>query len=103
MNAELKEGEIVCIFPEGKITPNGELSEFKPGILKIVESTPVVVVPMAINNLWGSMFSRKDGPGLLRKPRKFWKTITLNIGQPIQPQDLTLELLEQRIRELIQK
>lgn len=101
LKEELKEGEIVCIFPEGKITLDGELSEFKPGILKIVENNPVTVVPMAINNLWGSMFSRKDGLRPLRPPRKFWKEITLNIGRPIQPQALTLEVLERNIRQLI--
>ncbi|MGZ6440797.1 MAG: MFS transporter [Pseudobdellovibrionaceae bacterium] len=98
---EIKEGEVICIFPEGKITYDGELSELKPGILKIIEQNQIPVVPMAINNLWGSMFSRMDGPNLLRPPRKFWKTITLTIGQPIAPKDLTLEVLEGGIRNLM--
>ncbi len=101
LSEELKAGEVVCIFPEGKITSDGDLSELKPGILKIVESNPVTVVPMAINNLWGSMFSRKDAPRLIRPPRKFWKTITLTIGSPIKPNELTLEALEHNIRQLI--
>jgi 1-acyl-sn-glycerol-3-phosphate acyltransferase len=99
---EIKDGEIICIFPEGKITYDGELSPFKPGILKIVEDSNVPVIPIAINNLWGSMFSRMDAPKLLRKPRKFWKTITLNVGDPIAAASLTIAGLEKSVHDLIE-
>src|SRR4029077_15336982 len=52
----LKAGEIVCIFPEGKITDTGELSRFRPGLQRILEQAPAPVVPMALRRLWGSFF-----------------------------------------------
>src|SRR5947207_1603031 len=54
----LNAGEIVGIFPEGKITDTGELNPFRPGLQRILEHAPVPVVPMALRGLWGSFFSR---------------------------------------------
>jgi 1-acyl-sn-glycerol-3-phosphate acyltransferase len=54
----LHEGELVCIFPEGKLTRTGEMNEFRGGIAKIVERSKVPVIPMALRGLWGSVFSR---------------------------------------------
>ena len=53
-----RNGEIVGIFPEGRLTRSGELNPFRPGIERIVAETPVPVVPMALHGLWGSFFSR---------------------------------------------
>jgi 1-acyl-sn-glycerol-3-phosphate acyltransferase len=53
--------KLVGIFPEGRITDTGELYPFKSGIQKILERTPVPVVPIALQGLWGSYFSRKGG------------------------------------------
>ena len=57
----LDEGEMVCIFPEGRITDTGELYPFRQGVRLIVERTPVPVIPMALRGLWGSFFSRYGG------------------------------------------
>ena len=57
----LADGGLVCIFPEGRITDTGELYPFRPGIARIVEHTPVPVVPLALRGLWGSFFSRVSG------------------------------------------
>ncbi|MFX7784731.1 1-acyl-sn-glycerol-3-phosphate acyltransferase, partial [Acinetobacter baumannii] len=54
----LHEGELVCIFPEGKLTRDGELNPFKGGVQKIIDRSPVPVLPMALRGLWGSLFSR---------------------------------------------
>ena len=54
----LRAGEIVGIFPEGKLTETGELNPFRPGVQQMIETTPVPVVPMALRGLWGSFFSR---------------------------------------------
>uniref|UniRef100_UPI003075C0C8 1-acyl-sn-glycerol-3-phosphate acyltransferase n=2 Tax=Gammaproteobacteria TaxID=1236 RepID=UPI003075C0C8 len=53
----LYDGEVVCIFPEGRLTSNGQLGEFRPGVEKILERNPVPVIPMALKGLWGSFFS----------------------------------------------
>ena len=62
-------GEIVGIFPEGKLTETGELNPFRPGVQQIVAATPVPVVPMALSGLWGSFFSRSHRGSAMRRLR----------------------------------
>ena len=92
-------GDVLGIFPEGGITTSGEINTFKKGVEKIVSEQPVTVVPMALCNLWGSLFSRRD-PLHKRRPYKFRALIELRIGQPIPPEELTAERLESAVREL---
>lgn len=99
IDAELAEGEPVGIFPEGGITRDGEIQPFRPGIEKILARRPVPVVPMALCNLWGSLFSRRD-PVHKRRPRKFRKTIELRIGDPIPADEATAERVEAAVRAL---
>ncbi len=98
--AELEAGEVVCLFPEGRITHNGKLNGFRPGVEKIVRRTPVPVVPMALKGLWGSFFSRKDGAAMRRPFRRFWSRIELVIGRPVAPAEVTAEDLARRVAEL---
>jgi 1-acyl-sn-glycerol-3-phosphate acyltransferase len=98
---ELRAGEIVCIFPEGKLSADGEMSSFRPGIERILADTPVPVVPMALDGLWGSMFSRKDGPALSKAPSRFRASLRLSIGEPISPSGATAAVLEAKVRELL--
>ncbi|MBL8511003.1 MAG: MFS transporter [Betaproteobacteria bacterium] len=95
----LAKGEVVCIFPEGRITDNGELYPFKKGISQIVERTPVPVIPMALRGLWGSFFSRWGGTAM-RYPRGVFSRIDLVIDQPWQPAEVSPERLQQRVAEL---
>ena len=94
---ELREGEVVCIFPEGKLTTNGEIDEFKNGISRILQETPVPVVPMALRGLWGSFFSHKDRPALTRLPQRFWSKIDMVVGDAILPEDATPETLKAEV------
>jgi len=96
---ELADGELVCIFPEGKLTRTGELNPFKAGIERIVRETQVPVVPMALHGMWGSMFSRKQTG--LRLPRGFRSQLTLAVSDPVPPQEVTAQKLEQRVAELL--
>src|SRR5690606_36132140 len=66
---ELQRGNLVCIFPEGRLTPDGEVQEFRAGMLRILKETPVPVIPMALSGLWNSMFSRKYKAVWKRWPR----------------------------------
>ncbi len=61
-------GDLLAIFPEGRLTGDGEIGTFRRGIERIVKATPVPVVPMALRGLWGSFFSR-EGRGAFRPPR----------------------------------
>ena len=97
----LAEGELVGIFPEGGLTPDGSIQPFKPGIEKILAANPVPVVPMALTNLWGSMWSRQDSRlRRARLPRRFRAAIGLVAGAPIAPEQVTAEFLEVQIRVL---
>jgi 1-acyl-sn-glycerol-3-phosphate acyltransferase len=66
----LDAGDLVGIFPEGKITADGNINPFRPGITRILARNPVPVVPMALRGLWGSFFSRKDGAAMTKPFRR---------------------------------
>ncbi len=93
----LRNGEVVCIFPEGKLTGDGELNEFKNGIERIIEENPVPVIPMALQGLWGSFFSRAPGKGLFKR---IWSRITLVAGTPVAPELAKRELLQAQVAQL---
>jgi 1-acyl-sn-glycerol-3-phosphate acyltransferase len=100
---ELRDGQLVCIFPEGRLTKNGEVGEFRAGMLRILKETPVPVIPMAVSNLWGSMFSRFAKSLLQRLPRRYLAKITLAVGEPIAPDDASLENLRAAVVRLRKK
>ncbi len=97
---ELEAGEVVCIFPEGKLTEDGEVDEFRAGIEKIVADYPVPVIPMALSGLWGSFFSHKDGKALTRLPRRFWSRIKLAVGDAVAPEQVRAGDLRERVQAL---
>lgn len=76
----LKEGELVCIFPEGKLTADGEMNEFRGGVTRILEETPVPVIPMALQGLWGSFFSRDPNKGFFHR---IWSRVVLVAGEAV--------------------
>ncbi len=97
----LAAGEVVCIFPEGGLTGDGEIAAFRPGVEKILARRPVPVVPMALRGLWGSVWSRRDS--MLRRarlPRRFRARVELVVDAPLAPEHVTVATLEVRIREL---
>lgn len=97
----LDEGELVCIFPEGGLTANGELRTFRPGIEKIIRRNPVPVVPLALRGLWGSFFSRKGGAAMKGKlPRPLFYKIVLALGPPVPPAEVSAASLQQRVAAL---
>ncbi|BAN46987.1 MFS transporter [Metapseudomonas resinovorans] len=93
----LRRGEVVCIFPEGKLTGDGELNEFKSGIERILEENPVPVIPMALQGLWGSFFSRDPQKGLFRR---FWSRIRLVAGTPLAPESADRQTLQMQVAQL---
>ncbi|MEH0711888.1 MFS transporter [Vibrio owensii] len=97
----LNNDEVVCIFPEGRLTSNGELGEFRPGVEKILKRTPVPVIPMALKGLWGSFFSHKNGHALMKRPTRFWSRIEVNIGELLQPTTLDRHLLQKEVQDLL--
>jgi len=96
----LAAGEVVVIFPEGALTPDGQVRTFRPGIERIVARDPVPVVPMALNGLWGGFFTRKDGQAMKRPFRRVWSRVWLTIAPPVPAADVRAVDLEERVRLL---
>lgn len=98
----LAEGDLLCIFPEGRLTADGRLGVFRKGIERILAETPVPVVPMALRGLWGSFFSRHGKGAFRRLPGRFWSRVTIAAGAPVPPALATAELLRSRVAALAQ-
>ena len=98
----LEAGELVCIFPEGRITDTGELYPFRPGIRRIVERTPVPVIPLALRGLWGSFFSRRHGRAMsnIRALSPF-RRIALEAAHAVAPAAATPESLQEIVHSLV--
>lgn len=83
INSLLKSGEVVCLFPEGAISRNGQLGEFRRGYERAVEGVDGVIVPFYLRGLWGSRFSRSSA--WLRKTRdgKLRRDVIVAFGHPL--------------------
>ena len=98
----LNGGDLLCIFPEGGLTKTGEMGEFKAGVMKLLESNPVPVVPLALQNLWGSFFSRADGKPMRRPFRRgFFNRVSVIAGNAVAPADVTPLGLRERVSVLL--
>lgn len=114
-NAELKErafaeiakalrhGELVCIFPEGRLSRTGELQTFQSGIERIVAETPVPVVPIALGGLWGSIFSRAKGTATGSWTDHVRRRIRAICGRPVAAESVSCVLLQHRVQMLAEE
>ena len=91
----LAAGDLLCIFPEGQLTSDGEIDAFRPGIERILRETPAPVIPMALRGLWGSFFSRKAGA--FRNPSRFWSRVQVVAGEALQPEGVTANVLQEKV------
>jgi 1-acyl-sn-glycerol-3-phosphate acyltransferase len=98
--AELADGQLVCIFPEGRLTGDGANAPFRPGLMRILAQTPVPVVPLALSGLWGSLFSRRTRSVWRRLPRKLLARVRVAAGPAVKPQDANPEMLHARVAAL---
>ena len=96
----LEEGEVVCIFPEGTLTDDGEMREFRRGIERIVARTPVPVVPLGLQGLWGSFFSRaRSRVGRFVRGR-LWLRVGVAVGQLIPADEVSATHVRARVATL---
>lgn len=101
IDAALASGELVCIFPEGALTRDGEIAPFKSGVEKILARRPVPVIPLALRGMWASMWSRRDSRlGRMRLPRRLRARVEVIAGTAVDGQDATAAGLEARVRQL---
>jgi len=98
----LDDGDLLCIFPEGAISRDGELAEFKGGVMRLLASNPVPVVPIALRNVWGSFFSRVEGRAMAKPFRRgVFSRVGLVAGDPVAPAAVTPEALRDRVGRLL--
>jgi 1-acyl-sn-glycerol-3-phosphate acyltransferase len=101
IDAALADGQIVGIFPEGALTKDGEIAAFKSGVEKILETRPVPVVPMALQGMWTSMWSHRDGRmRRMRLPRRLRAHVEVRADVPVDGSSATAESLEAQVRAL---
>ena len=100
IDAELEVGNLICIFPEGGITHDGEIQRFRPGVEKVIARRAVPVIPIGLGGLWGSWFSRRKTGGLRRIPGRLFARVNVGVGQAVNPGDATAANLELLVRTL---
>lgn len=96
----LADGELVCIFPEGRLTPDGEIGPFKPGMERILAARPVPVVPMAIRGMWASIFSRSGVINTLRLPSRIRAHVTVLAEAPVDGAGAKAAALEEKVKAM---
>ncbi|MGP8290157.1 1-acyl-sn-glycerol-3-phosphate acyltransferase [Vreelandella zhanjiangensis] len=100
----LHRGEVVMVFPEGRLTPDGEIHTFRRGLETILARDNVPVIPAGLAGLWGSWTSHYNGKALKKWPSRFRAPVSLHFGPPINAQEANevalRSYLEARVRAL---
>ena len=95
----LQAGDLVCIFPEGKLTRTGQMHEFHPGFLSMLKGNDAPVIPVCLHGLWGSIFSFERGKFFWKWPRRWRYPITILFGKPIQKPE-SIQQVRRAVEEL---
>jgi len=82
INACLKNGDVVCLFPEGSISRNGQLGEFKKGFERCVDDVNGIILPFYLRGLWGSRFSRSGSKLQRHSQQKIRRDVIVALGEP---------------------
>ncbi|MEQ1788992.1 MAG: 1-acyl-sn-glycerol-3-phosphate acyltransferase [Rickettsiales bacterium] len=97
----LKDGDLICIFPEGYLTFTGGLGRFRHGIESIIRRDPVPVIPLSLSGLWGSVFSRKFSGSWKRLiPRDWQQPVVVKCGAAIPPNKVDVNHLQEIVLRL---
>ncbi len=96
----LREGELVCLFPEGQITRHGALNELRRGFELMVRQANVPVVPVWLDGLWGSVFSFEGGRCFTKWPKRLRYPVSVLVGEPLPPKEAAAERVRERLLEL---
>src|SRR5580693_394115 len=95
----LKNGEVVCIFPEGQMTRIGQMLPFRRGMERIVKGVDVPIVPVNLDGVWGSIFSFERGRFLWKLPRRIPYPVTVTFGKPM-PATSTSQEVRRAVQDL---
>jgi acyl-[acyl-carrier-protein]-phospholipid O-acyltransferase/long-chain-fatty-acid--[acyl-carrier-protein] ligase len=98
----IRSGEVVCVFAEGGITRTGGLMPFQRGFEKIMRGVDAPIVPVALDGVWGSIFSFAGGKFFWKWPRQLRRSVAVNFGQPLLP-TATADEVHAAVRALIHR
>jgi acyl-[acyl-carrier-protein]-phospholipid O-acyltransferase/long-chain-fatty-acid--[acyl-carrier-protein] ligase len=79
----IRAGDVVCIFAEGQVTRIGQLLPFRRGLEKIMQDVQAPIVPVALDGVWGSIFSFEKRRFLWKWPRYIPYPVTVSFGSPM--------------------
>jgi acyl-[acyl-carrier-protein]-phospholipid O-acyltransferase/long-chain-fatty-acid--[acyl-carrier-protein] ligase len=96
----IRAGDVVCIFAEGQVTRIGQLLPFRRGLEKIMEGVEAPIVPVALDGVWGSIFSFEKKRFLWKLPRQIPYPVTVSFGPPMPPRATAPEV-RQAVQELM--
>src|SRR5438105_355021 len=107
----LKNGEVVCILPEGQMTRIGQMLPFRRGMERIIQGADVPIIPVNLDGVWGSIFSFAGGRFLWKFPRRVPYPVRVTFGKPLPStttspevrrvvQDLGAEAFERRKKRM---
>ena len=103
ISQNIQDGHCLGIFPEGWISRDGEMRKFQPGLIKIINKDPAVVVPVTLKGLWGSIFSYEGGKVIFKFPKSFRRTVVVHIGDPIHPGEYCPEKMRNHMLDVLGK
>ncbi len=88
----IRNGEVVCIFAEGQITRIGNLLPFRRGMERIMKGIDAPIIPVHLDEVWGSIFSFESGRFLWKVPQRIPYPVTVSFGKPMPPDSTPMEV-----------
>ncbi len=95
----LRNGELVCIFPEGTLTRTGQMQPFQAGMIRILKGTDAPIIPIYLHGLWGSIFSYRGGKFFWKWPQKWRYPVSIFFGEPFHRPQSAFEV-QDRVQQL---